>query len=305
MTPLTNHVLIVDDEPQVRDLTRRALSAHGFQCDAVSDGEEAVDLLSKTRYDAVLTDLRMPRKHGHALCIDLLQLPHPPCVMVVTALTDPRLVRDLMMRGVKDVVQKPVNYDVLAMKLQAVIEQGRQRQNQTKQAIATPRKAGQKKINLLQQVEASLIELTELGGDRLDSVFDVNYELPDPPRAVREFIRRMAESEVLDVEKGEEGSKTGRSTSGAERVTCFTSAIAVPVDRLWKRVGEPFKLALRDLSEGGARLLHTRATNAEYLALCWNATQFGGKQIRVVSTVRRCKPCGPFYDIHGQFVMAD
>jgi hypothetical protein len=30
-----------------------------------------------------------------------------------------------------------------------------------------------------------------------------------------------------------------------------------------------------------------------------------GKQIRIVCTVRRCKPCGPFYDIGWQFVMAD
>ena len=299
----TNHVLIVDDEPQVRDLTRRALTAHGFQCDVVSDGEEAVHLVSKTRYDAVLTDLRMPRKHGHSLCIELMELPNPPCVMVVTALTDPRLVRDLMMRGVKDVVQKPVNYDVLAMKLQAVIEQGRLKQS--KGVVAPPRKAGLKKINLLQQVETSLLELTELGGDRLDSVFDTCHELPDPPRAIREFIRRMAESEVLENDKAEGDAKPTHSGRANERVTCFTAAIAAPVDRLWKRVGDPFKLALRDLSEGGIRLLHTRATNADYLALTWNATQFAGKQIRVVCTVRRCKPCGPFYDIGGQFVMAD
>lgn len=303
MSQAANHILIVDDEPQVRDLTRRALTAHGFQCDVVSDGEEAFHHVSKTSYDAVLTDLRMPRKHGHSLCMDLMELPNPPCVMVVTALTDPRLVRDLMMRGVKDVVQKPVNYDVLAMKLQAVIEQGRARQ--TKSTIGSPKKANLKKINLLQQVEASLVELTELGGDRLDRVFESSHELPDPPRAVREFIRRMAESEVTESDKSSDGSTSSHPARHSDRVTCFTTAIAVPVDRLWKRVGDPFKLALRDLSEGGVRLLHTRATNADYLALSWNATQMAGKQIRIVCTVRRCKPCGPFYDIGGQFVMAD
>ncbi len=303
MSQPNNHILIVDDEPQVRDLTRRALTAHGFQCDVVSDGEEAVQLVSKTSYDAVLTDLRMPRKHGHSLCIDLMQLPKPPCVMVLTALTDPRLVRDLMMRGVKDVVQKPVNYDVLAMKLQAVIEQGRQQQ--MKSVVSPPKKANLKKFNLLQQVEASLVELTELGGDRLDSVFEVNHELPDPPRAIREFIRRMAESEVMENDKADGSAMPSHPGRNSDRVTCFTTAVAVPVDRLWKRIGDPFKLALRDLSEGGVRLLHTRATNAEYLALCWNATQVGGKQIRVVCTIRKCKPCGPFYDINGQFVMAD
>ena len=303
MSPPSNHVLIVDDEPQVRELTRRALTAHGFHCDLVADGEEAFHRASTTRYDAVLTDLRMPRKHGHSLCIDLLQLADPPCIMVITALSDLRLVRDLMMRGVKDVVQKPVNYDVLAMKLQAVIEQGRQRS--TKSATSPSKKSNLKKFNLLQQVESSLVELTELGGDRLDQVFSTSSELPDPPRAVREFIRRMAESEVMDNDKSDDGSTPARPTRQTDHATCFTTAIAVPVDRLWQKTDYPFKLAVRDLAEGGVRLLHTRATNAEYLALCWNTMQMAGKQIRVVCAVRKCKPCGPFYDIDGQFVMAD
>ncbi len=92
------------------------------------------------------------------------------------------------------------------------------------------------------------------------------------------------------------------STNG-ERDT-GTIADAVPVDRAWERNGEPFKLALRDLSEGGGRFLHTRATNAEYLAICWKATRLAA-QIRVVCKVRRCRPCGPFYDLGGEFVMAD
>lgn len=301
MSHPTNHVLIVDDEPQVRDLTRRALSSYGFKCETASDGEDAAQLVSKFSFDAVLTDLRMPRKHGHALCLDLLELPEPPCVMVVTALSDPRLVRDLMMRGVHDVVHKPVNYDVLAMKLQAMIEQSKMRRAR----VATPKKTIAKKVNLLHQIETSLVELTELAGDRLDSVFEVSGELADPPRAIREFIRRLAESEVLENEKPTPVMLPGHETRQSDRVTCYTTAIAAPVDRQWSRVGEPFKLALRDLSEGGARLLHTRATNAEYLALCWNATQLVAKQIRVVCNVRRCKPCGPFYDIGGQFVMAD
>ena len=60
------------------------------------------------------------------MCTDLMELPNPPCVMVVTALTDPRLVRDLMMRGVKDVVQKPVKEKELAAAVDKAL--GRQKQ---------------------------------------------------------------------------------------------------------------------------------------------------------------------------------
>lgn len=297
-------VLVVDDEPQVRDLTRRALVSFGFRCDVADDGESALRMASVDAYDAVVTDLRMPRMHGHALCLDLLQLPQPPTVMVLTALSDARLVRDLLGRGVHDVVQKPVNYEILALKVRAMVEQSRLRRTQIA-APPAPKKRVATKINLLHQIESTLVELTELAGERLDTVFESQGELPDPPRAVREFIRRLAESEVTDGEKSAPVVLPGHESRRKDRVTCYTTATAAPVDRHWVRTGEPFKLALRDLSEGGARLLHTRATNAQYLALCWNATQLVAKQIRVVCDIKRCKPCGPFYDIGGQFVMAD
>lgn len=298
----SGHVLIVDDEPKVRELTGRALAAQGFVCDKASDGDEAFRLANENSYDGVVTDLRMPRRHGHALCLDLLGLPKPPGVMVLTALSDARLVRDLMKRGVHDVIQKPVNFEILAMKVEAMIDQGRRRRVQ---APPAQRKASSAKTNLLLEIENALVELTELASERLDPLFEFEEDLPDPPKAVREFIRRLAEHEMADSEKSTQVVLPGHDARQKARATCYTTAVAVPVNREWEVVGDPFKLALRDLSEGGARLLYTRASNARYLALSWNATQLAAKSIRVVCQVRRWKPCGPFYDIGGQFVMAD
>lgn len=299
------HVLIVDDEPQVRDLTGRALSGHGFRCDLASDGEEALRMASSTQYHAVVTDLRMPRRHGHALCQDLLALSSPPCVLVCTSLADARLTRDLLSRGVHEVVNKPVNYDLLAMKVHSMIDK-RLARPAAARSKQKPRKAKSgNKANLLHKIESSLVELTDMLGERLDTVFETDSELPEPPRAVRDYIRRLAENEVVQGEKRQAAVMPGHRDREADRVTCYTIAVAAPIDREGARVGAPFKLAVRDLSEGGVRLLYTRATNARYLGLCWNATQLIAKQIRVIAQVRRCSPCGPFYDIGAQFAMVD
>jgi len=303
MNETDKHVLVVDDEAQVRDLTRRALVTSGFRCDVAEDGEEALRMASANKYDAVVTDLRMPRRHGHALCSELMRLPERPSVIVLTALSDPRLVRDLMQRGVCDIIQKPVNYDVLAAKVGAILQLEASRQVKT--VPKKPAKSAARKINLLHQIESSLVELTDLCGERLDAAFEQQEELAEPPRSIRDFIRRLAESEASGADRDSGVEMPGHQSRSKERVTCFLTAIARPVDRTWAPTGEPFKLALRDLSESGVRLLHTRATNAEFLALCWNATQLVARQVRVVCDVRRCKPCGPFYDIGGQFVMAD
>lgn len=304
MSDTKKQVLVVDDEQQVRELTCRALVRAGLDCDQAADGEQGFRMASGKQYDAVVTDLRMPQRHGHALCTDLLKLPTPPAVMVLTALADARLVRDLMGRGVMDVVQKPVQYDMLAMKVAMMADKSERQAAEAK--VAKPKKKMSTKVNLLHQIETSLAEMTDLFGDRLDSVFDWPDELPDPPRAVRDCIRRLAESEVSDsVRATLDSDLMGNSGRKADRVTCCTDAVAVPVDKHWEPTCMPFKLALRDLSDSGARLLYTRATTAKYLALKWNATQLVAKQIRVVLEVTRVKPISPFYDIGGRFIMAD
>lgn len=303
MTATSPRVLVVDDEPEVRQLTVRALTAAGLACEEAVNGIDALGKVQQHRFDAVLTDLRMPQHHGHALCGDLLGLPQPPQVMVITALTDARLVRDLMGRGVYDVLQKPVRYDVLAQKVVAMLRNTRQA------TVAKPPPAVKKqppvtKLNFLKKVEETLEELTELFGERLDGVFSDIDNLPDPPRAIRDFIRRLAEAEASTPDESV-GFVPSHEARKKERATCYTNIVAVPVDRTWKPVCEPFKLALRDISESGLRMLHTRATNADFLALTWRATQLPSTQFRVVAKVMRCQPASPFYDIGGMFAMAD
>lgn len=303
MSEQDGKILVVDDEAQVRDLTCRALSSHGYACDVASDGEEAFRLASTKPYKAVVTDLRMPNRHGYALYQDLRKLPEPPSVMVVTALSDDRMVQDLMGRGVHDVLIKPVDYGTLAVKVGVMMQ--KHSAQRTKQVARAPAKRVAKRVNLLHQIETTLVDLTEAWGNRLDPIFEFDEDLQEPPRSIRDYIRRLAENEAVGGGKPAAVVLPGHEERRKDRVTCYTTATAVPVDREWKRCGEPFKLALRDLSESGGRLLCSRATNAKFLAISWNASQLVAKNIRVIWQVRRCLPCGPFYDIGGQFLMAD
>ncbi|MEM9186170.1 MAG: response regulator [Planctomycetota bacterium] len=294
-----HRILVVDDEPQVRDLTSRALRKCDLRCDTAADGDEAMHRFELQAYDTVVTDLRMPRKHGHSLAVELLGKPSPPKVMVVTGLADPRLVRDLIGRGVEDVLHKPVDYDVLAMKVLAIAE---------KSARDAPRPsavglgAGPKSpAQILKSIEKSLVELTDIFDDSLAGVFEFDDELNEPPKSVSDFITRFG----LQEEEDATIPKEVQEARAKERVRCHTSAVAVPVTRRFAPDGEPFRVAIRDVSESGIRLLHTRATNAKYLALSWNAEALPATELRVVAKLMRCKPLSPFYDIGGQFVMAD
>ncbi|MEM8865216.1 MAG: response regulator [Planctomycetota bacterium] len=289
--------LVVDDEAPVRDLMSRALTRCDLSCDTAGDGDEAMGMFESNPYDVVVTDLRMPRKHGHTLAVELLGKPEPPQVMVVTGLAEPRLVRDLMSRGVEDVLHKPVNFDVLAMKVLALAEKGKR-----KNAAPAPQPVvANSPHNQLMVIEKSLVELTDIFRESLAGLFDFDQELSDVPPAVSEFITRFAQQEAADNTLPKEVLEARLR----ERVRCHGSAIAIPVTRRFAPCGEPCRVAIRDVSESGIRLLHTRATNSEYLGLSWSAETLPSARLQVVAKVARCRALSPFYDIGGQFVMAD
>lgn len=117
----TANALIVDDDPIARKSVRLALESEGFQCQEAVDGEDASRRLLKTAFDLVVTDLRMPNKHGHALATELVQLKKRPFVVVYSAVDDANLTKDLVLRGVDDIIYKPANCDAIAAKMSAFV----------------------------------------------------------------------------------------------------------------------------------------------------------------------------------------
>jgi HD-like signal output (HDOD) protein/DNA-binding response OmpR family regulator len=118
--------LVVDDELAVRNLTIRALTSEGFCCQPAADGLQAQELAAVNRYDVVVTDLRMPNRHGHALASELLEREDRPLVVVLTGVLDPKLARDLVARGTDYVEFKPVQYELFAAKVAALAARRKQ-----------------------------------------------------------------------------------------------------------------------------------------------------------------------------------
>ncbi|MDA1050219.1 MAG: response regulator [Planctomycetota bacterium] len=115
-------VLVVDDEAAVRELTIRALERAGFECSPAINGEQALKMLDMEDYDVLVTDLRMPTLHGHALVVDLLARENRPLIYVITGVIEPKLAKDLLSRGIDDIFFKPVDHQMLAVKIAARLE---------------------------------------------------------------------------------------------------------------------------------------------------------------------------------------
>lgn len=287
--------LIVDDEPHVRELTSRALSAYNFVCDTAEDGNHALALCGAQHYDAVVTDLRMPNRHGHSFVCELLQHPSPPHIFVVTGLSEPRLARELVIRGVDDVLQKPVDYDELAIKLLASVagEEGPDRQ-----ATPHPLTDAVDRLTMLRRIEKSIALLTDCFEERLSGLFASDQYLSPPPKAVNDFIDRLA---LEEQDPATDEVARNIAARKAPRVVIHLPATAIPVDENFEPIDEPFRLTLRDISEGGVCMLHTRSIVHQYLALSWQAETLPYRTLSVVARITRCCSLSRFYDIGGQF----
>jgi DNA-binding response OmpR family regulator len=183
------HALVVDDEPAVRRLTVRALQRYSFICDEAEDGEQATEFLAHRKYHVLVTDLRMPKRNGHALAVELIgRGVDRPVIVVLTGVLEPKLATDLIARGVDDITFKPVDFNVFGAKVRALCD--RHAQNKTIGALPHARASqaddfGNFSISIheLEQrldqmahilpVSRAAIEVANLIDDGSPSMFDV------------------------------------------------------------------------------------------------------------------------------------
>ena len=68
-----NHILIVDDESDVRDLLRKFLTRRGYEVDTACDGKAALEAVRSGEPDIVLLDIRLPKLDGLSVLEQLRQ----------------------------------------------------------------------------------------------------------------------------------------------------------------------------------------------------------------------------------------
>ena len=102
-------LLVVDDEPDLRTLYELALLREGYDIDAAGGVEEGWALLRAGRYDAVITDMRLPDGTGLDLLARLEQAGRPEKTIVITAYGSAENAVQALKAGAYDYLTKPVD----------------------------------------------------------------------------------------------------------------------------------------------------------------------------------------------------
>src|SRR5262249_5032768 len=118
---LAASVLIVDDEPVIRDTLAEYLAQEGYSVQACSDGEEALMLAAERRFDIALCDVQLPGMDGIELLEGLLKLSPQTFVLLITAYGTVENAIEAFQRGAHDYLMKPILLDEVGNKLRRLL----------------------------------------------------------------------------------------------------------------------------------------------------------------------------------------
>jgi DNA-binding response OmpR family regulator len=131
-------LLLIDDEPHIRQMMRLTLETAGYVVDEAADGEAGLERFrSGGPYDAVVLDQKMPGLDGLETLKRLKERAPDVCVLMATAFASIELAVDAMRMGATDFLRKPMTPDALRSAVAAAIASRRLPRPPRRQSAAT------------------------------------------------------------------------------------------------------------------------------------------------------------------------
>ena len=118
-----DRILVVDDDPESRDIIKRLLTLSDYEVETVESGRDAVELLKRAEFKLVLTDLVMPGMDGIKLLSHVKSHYPDISVIIVTGRASNESKKEALEIGVEGLLSKPFTRDqLLAIVSEALIK---------------------------------------------------------------------------------------------------------------------------------------------------------------------------------------
>lgn len=108
-------IMVVDDEPMVRNLLSQFLTLRGYRVRPAKDGPDALALLKQEHPQLVILDVYMPGMNGVDVLRQLRANDYKGSVIALSASQDEQLLQEMLELGSVDIMGKPVDLERLAM----------------------------------------------------------------------------------------------------------------------------------------------------------------------------------------------
>jgi len=104
-------ILVVDDEPGIREFLQIMLEREGYEVSSAVNGTDAISRFKKKKYDVVIADIRMPKVSGLEVLSSVKEISPETNVIMITAHASFESAVEAMNAGAYDYITKPFNVD--------------------------------------------------------------------------------------------------------------------------------------------------------------------------------------------------
>lgn len=199
--PQSEHLLVVDDDREIRDLLKRYLTKHGYRVTTARDGQEMRKALRDWQLDLIVLDLMLPGEDGLELCRNIRAISTIPVIMLTALGEETDRIIGLEM-GADDYLPKPFNPRELLARIKAVMRRGRD-------GLSAPRAAGSETLvfadwrldiakRRLRSPQGVIVDLTS-------GEYDLLVAFAERPQRV------LNRDQLLDITRGREAAPLDRS----------------------------------------------------------------------------------------------
>jgi len=120
-------ILVVDDERSMREVLFSMLKNEGYDVTVAEGGEAAVEAVRREIFDAIITDVRMPKVDGLQVLKAAKELSPSTVVIMITAFGSSETAVEAMKLGAYDYITKPFKYDEVTLNIKRALERKRLR----------------------------------------------------------------------------------------------------------------------------------------------------------------------------------
>lgn len=196
----TNHIAILDDDPEIRSLLEQNLRSSGFEVSTASTGRDLKTILEHQTIDLVVLDLMLPGEDGLTICRELRADSNIPIIMLTAMTHEADRIIGLEM-GADDYLTKPFSPRELVARIKATLRRQGMIASQSEDRKRVASFEGWK----LDVVRRELRDPDDVLVDLTSGEFDLLAALIDRPN------RLMTRDLLLDITKGRQADVFDRS----------------------------------------------------------------------------------------------
>jgi two-component system response regulator PilR (NtrC family) len=120
---IKKHIFILDDEPKVREVIKETLEVSNYKVSCFGDPVKCLARLRSKKCDLLITDLKMPKKSGFEVLLDVRhQAPRIP-VLMMAGYSDMPTKEKAMRAGAVDLIEKPLSKKDILRKIKSIFKE--------------------------------------------------------------------------------------------------------------------------------------------------------------------------------------